>query len=67
MRASALLRAGLRRIGRVVICGFTARLKPCPDTCIVDGCDMAVQADVGTQVVSNPPFTKSTKDALTVL
>jgi hypothetical protein len=26
---------------------FTARLKPCPDTCMVDGCGVAVQADVG--------------------
>lgn len=25
----------------------SARLKPCPDTCMGDGCGMAVQADVG--------------------
>jgi hypothetical protein len=23
-----------------LICGFTARLKPCPDTCMVNGCGM---------------------------
>jgi hypothetical protein len=28
---------------------FTARLKPCPDTCMVDGCGVAVQADVGVR------------------
>jgi hypothetical protein len=27
-----------------LLLGFTARLKPCPDTCMVCGCDMAVQA-----------------------
>ena len=26
---------------------FTARLKPCPDTCMIDGCGMAVQTDMG--------------------
>ncbi|MGH9634501.1 MAG: hypothetical protein ACRD72_06650 [Candidatus Angelobacter sp.] len=25
----------------------TARLKPCPDTCMVDGCGAAVQSDAG--------------------
>jgi hypothetical protein len=43
----ALLRAGLRRKEGPLFCVFTARLKPCPDTCIVDGCDLALQAGVG--------------------
>jgi hypothetical protein len=30
--------------GRGVILVLTARLKPCPDTCMVGGCGMAVQA-----------------------
>jgi len=29
-----------------LFCGFAARLKPCPDTCMADGCGVAVQADV---------------------
>ena len=31
-------------------CVFTARLKPCPDTCMVDGCGVAMHADVGCLV-----------------
>jgi hypothetical protein len=41
---SALLRAGLRRKEWSLFCIFTARLKPCPDTCMADGCSGAVQA-----------------------
>ena len=49
----ASLRAGLRRKEDTLFCVFTARLKPCPDTCMVDGCGMAVQADrVGVPVLS---------------
>ncbi|MBZ5491059.1 MAG: hypothetical protein LAO76_09020 [Acidobacteriia bacterium] len=44
---SALLRAGLRRKEGSLFCVFTARLKPCPDTCMAGGCGVAVQADVG--------------------
>jgi deoxyinosine 3'endonuclease (endonuclease V) len=43
----ALLRAGLRRKEGSLFCVLTARLKPCPDTCMVDGCGVAVQAEVG--------------------
>jgi hypothetical protein len=32
-----------------LFCAFAARLKPCPDTCMVDGYGVVVQADVGKQ------------------
>jgi hypothetical protein len=38
---------GLRRKEGSLFCVFTARLKPCPDTCMADGCGVAVQAGVG--------------------
>jgi hypothetical protein len=41
------MRAGLRRKEGPLFCVFAARLKPCPDTCMVDGCGVAVQADTG--------------------
>jgi hypothetical protein len=47
MRAFALLREPCGQQGRSVFSGVAARLKPCPDTCMVDGCDVAVRADVG--------------------
>jgi|SRR5579864_3277557 len=48
----ALLRAGPAG-GKegVVILRLTARLKPCPDTCMGDGCGVAVQADLGCRFV----------------
>jgi hypothetical protein len=35
---SAVLRAGLRQRGRSCFATFAARLKPCPDTCLTQGC-----------------------------
>jgi hypothetical protein len=40
----AWLRAGLRRKERTLFGVFAARLKPCPDTCMADGCGVVVQA-----------------------
>jgi hypothetical protein len=48
----ALLRAGLRRKEGLLFCVFTARLKPCPDTCMAGGCGVAVRADVGAGFVT---------------
>ncbi|HEY2913705.1 MAG TPA: hypothetical protein VGK21_10130 [Candidatus Angelobacter sp.] len=42
----ALLRAGPAGSKEgAFFCGFAARLKPCPDTCMVDGCDMVEHAE----------------------
>jgi hypothetical protein len=43
---SASLRDGLRRKEDFLL-RFTARVNSCPDTCVVDGCDVEVQADGG--------------------
>jgi hypothetical protein len=34
-----------------LFCVFTARLKPCPDTCMASGCGVAVQAGAGVRRV----------------
>jgi len=48
----ALLRASpCGQQGMIFFLCFTARLKPCPDTCMVDGCGVAVQAGVGVGIV----------------
>ncbi|OAI57252.1 hypothetical protein AYO50_01850 [Acidobacteria bacterium SCGC AG-212-P17] len=35
-----------------LFCVLTARLKSCPDTCMVDGCGVVAQADVGSRFVT---------------
>jgi hypothetical protein len=45
-----------------LFCVLTARLKPCPDTCMAGGYGVAVQADcMGVPTVAPPADAKSTK------
>src|SRR6478609_2973736 len=40
--------------GRVPFCAFTARLKPCPDTCPHGGYEVAVSLGTGPALIGTP-------------
>jgi len=53
-RPISALRAGLRRKEETLFCVFTARLKPCPDTCFAVDAMSRVTLSRGPALIGSP-------------